>query len=387
MSGDSVYRDEAELHRAMRYSRIHEWLVLVGWLYSSLVSLLALTTGLSASLRTRSERISRRPVLSALLFAAMESALAFVVSLPLSFYSDYVVEHRFGLSNQRLTSWLKDEVKGLAVGAVLGGPLMAGMYLVMRRFRQTWWLVLSALTVPLSVVFAHLAPVLLMPLFNKFEPLTDRGLAQRIIDLAARQGVTVSDVMQMDMSKQTKKANAMFTGLGNTKRIVLGDTMLDEFSPDEIEVVLAHELGHQVHRDIWKLIALSAPTTVVGLFAAHRLAPPIIHRFGAKWGLKTEEELADVAALPLITLVSGTALHAISPLINYVSRTFVEHPADRYALDLTKNNNAFVSAMQKLARMNLSNPTPAAIVKFFLYSHPPIGERIHFGRTYRPPTD
>lgn len=387
MSGDSVYRDEAELHRAMRYSRIHEWLVLVGWLYSSLVSLLALTTGLSASLRTRSERISRRPVLSALLFAAMESALAFVVSLPLSFYSDYVVEHRFGLSNQRLTSWLKDEVKGLAVGAVLGGPLMAGMYLVMRRFRQTWWLVLSALTVPLSVVFAHLAPVLLMPLFNKFEPLTDRGLAERIIDLAARQGVTVSDVMQMDMSKQTKKANAMFTGLGNTKRIVLGDTMLDEFSPDEIEVVLAHELGHQVHRDIWKLIALSAPTTVVGLFAAHRLAPPIIHRFGAKWGLKTEEELADVAALPLITLVSGTALHAISPLINYVSRTFVEHPADRYALDLTKNNNAFVSAMQKLARMNLSNPTPAAIVKFFLYSHPPIGERIHFGRTYRPPTD
>lgn len=387
MSGDSVYRDEAELHRAMRYSRIHEWLVLVGWLYSSLVSLLALTTGLSASLRTRSERISRRPVLAALLFAAMESALAFVVSLPLSFYSDYVVEHRFGLSNQRLTSWLKDEVKGLAVGAVLGGPLMAGMYLVMRRFRQTWWLVLSALTVPLSVVFAHLAPVLLMPLFNKFEPLTDRGLAQRIIDLAARQGVTVSDVMQMDMSKQTKKANAMFTGLGNTKRIVLGDTMLDEFSPDEIEVVLAHELGHQVHRDIWKLIALSAPTTVVGLFAAHRLAPPIIHRFGAKWGLKTEEELADVAALPLITLVSGTALHAISPLINYVSRTFVEHPADRYALDLTKNNNAFVSAMQKLARMNLSNPTPAAIVKFFLYSHPPIGERIHFGRTYRPPTD
>lgn len=387
MTSDSVYRDDAERERAVRYSRVREWLVLIGWVYSSVISILTLTTGLSAALRETAARFSPRRFGPALLYSALVTALSFLITFPLSLYSDFVIEHRYGLSNQSFPGWMADELKGLGVGVVLGSPLMAGAYLVIRRFRQRWWLLLSALTVPLSVIFANLAPVLLMPLFNRFEPLKDRKLARHIIDLAAQEGVTVSDVMQMDMSKQTKKANAMFTGLGNTKRIVLGDTLLDEFTSDEIEVVLAHELGHQVHRDIWKFIALSAPTTVIGLFAAHRLAPPIIRRFGRDWGLNVEEGLADVAAMPLLTLLSGLALHAISPLLNYLSRAYVEHPADRYALDLTGKKDAFVSAMQKLARMNLSNPKPSALVKIFLYSHPPTDERIRFGREYKPSSE
>jgi STE24 endopeptidase len=176
----------------------------------------------------------------------------------------------------------------------------------------------------------------------------------------------------------------MFTGLGNTKRIVLGDTMLDEFTPDEVEVVLAHELGHQVHRDLWKLIALSAPTSVVALYSAHRFTPALIKRFGARWGLDSDAGLQDVAAMPLFTLVGRGATLAITPLLAALSRNLIEHPADRYALDLTGNREAFIGAMEKLARMNLSNPRPSALVKYLLYDHPPIGERIEFGRKYQP---
>ena len=184
-------------------------------------------------------------------------------------------------------------------------------------------------------------------------------MAKRITDLAAGQGVRVSEVLQMDMSKQTKKANAMFTGVGNTKRIILADTLLDEFTADEVEVVLAHELGHQVHRDLWKLIGLQVPVTLVTFFAAHRLTRPIMDRFGEKWGLKVEEGAADVAALPLLSLVGGAAGMVVGPALNAIIRRWIEHPADVYALDLTRKRGAFISAMEKLGKMNLSNPRPS----------------------------
>jgi STE24 endopeptidase len=223
-----------------------------------------------------------------------------------------------------------------------------------------------------------------MPLFNKFEPLRDRALAKRITDLAAGEGVRVSDVLQMDMSKQTKKANAMFTGVGNTKRIILADTLLDEFTEDEVEVVLAHELGHQVHRDLWKLIGLQVPVTLFTFFAAHRLTGPILDRYGEKWGLEVEQGAADVAALPLLSLVGGAAGMVLGPVLNAIVRSLVEHPGDVYALDLTDKRDAFISAMEKLGKMNLSNPRPSALVKWMLYDHPTLQERIDFGRAYQP---
>jgi STE24 endopeptidase len=223
-----------------------------------------------------------------------------------------------------------------------------------------------------------------MPLFNKFEPLRNRALAKRITDLAAGEGVRVSEVLQMDMSKQTKKANAMFTGVGNTKRIILADTLLDEFTEDEVEVVLAHELGHQVHRDLWKLIGLQVPLTLVTFFAAHKLSRPIIDRYGKRWGLDVEQGAADVAALPLLSLVGGIAGMVVGPVLNAVVRNWIEHPADVYALDLTHKRDAFIGAMEKLGKMNLSNPRPATLIKWLLYDHPPLQERIDFGRAYKP---
>jgi STE24 endopeptidase len=237
--------------------------------------------------------------------------------------------------------------------------------------------------IPFTIILSNLAPVLILPLFNKFEPIKDRALAERIKALAAAQGVTIADVLQMDMSKQTRKANAFFTGIGNTKRIVLGDTLLAEFTPDEIEVVLAHELGHQVHRDLWKLIGLGAATTALTAWAVDRLGPPLIERYGRRFGLDPARGVGDVAALPLLSLLLNALSLLLLPIQNGISRNLIERPADRYALELTGKREAFVGAMEKLGRMNLADPQPPALVKYFLHSHPTLQERIAFGRDWQ----
>ena len=381
-TGGDIYHNPAERERAIHYSRIHEWLVLVGALYGALLSVLALATGASARVRQRAERIAPDKLGPVMPYGVVAMLSSFLASLPLSYFEGYTIEHRYGLSNQTRRAWLGEQLKGLGIGMVIGLPVLEGVYAAIRRWPARWWAILAGLTVPFSIVTVTLAPVLLLPLFNKFEPLKNRALTKRIKDLAASQGVQVSEVLQMDMSKQTKKANAAFTGLGKTKRIMMGDTLLQEFSDDEVEVVLAHELGHQVHHDIWKLIALSAPTSVIGLYAAHRLTSPIVRRFGQTWGIDVEAGAADVAALPLLGLLGRVSLLGVGPLLNALVRNAVERPADDYALRLTGNRAAFISAMEKLGRMNLSNPRPSALVKYLLYDHPPLHERIEMARRY-----
>ena len=175
----------------------------------------------------------------------------------------------------------------------------------------------------------------------------------------------------------------MFTGIGNTKRIVLADTLLDEFTAEEVEIVLAHELGHQVHRDIWKLIGLGALTTALTAWAVDRLATPLLDCYGRRFGLDPAQGIGDVAALPLLSLLLSAVSLGLSPIQNAISRNLIERPADRYALDLTRNPEAFVGAMEKLGRLNLADPRPPRLVKWLLYGHPPLQERIAFGRAWR----
>ncbi len=383
----TFYGDEQDRERARRYSRTRQWLILAGMLWSTAISAVGLATGLSAGLRDRAAGIAPRrlgPTMPYTLGAIVLSALA---SLPLSYLSSFVLERRYGLSNQSRRAWLGDQAKRLGVGVALGLPLAQAVYWVMRRYPRRWWMILSTLTVPFTVVLGSLAPVLILPLFNRFEPLKDRALAERIKRLAASQGVQVADVLQMDMSRQTNKANAFFTGFGRTRRIVLGDTLLQEFTPDEVEVVMAHELAHQVHRDLWKGIGVGTLSTVVTSYVVKRLAPPLIRRWGPRFGLDVEQGVGDVAAMPLLALLLGLVSLLLSPLQNAWSRRLVEHAADRYALDLTRNPRAFVGAMEKLGRMNLADPAPPALVKHLLYSHPPLQERIDFGRSYEEPSD
>lgn len=379
--------ERRERDRAARYSTLREWLAVADLLWGAAVLALALVTGLSARLRGWSTRHSPRRLGPVVPYVAIGTLLSAMVSLPLSWVTSYLVEHRFGLSNQSLRAWLTDWLKGVGVQLVLGTSLIAGMYWIMRRYPRRWWAVLAGLTLPVSVLFSNLAPVLLMPLFNKFEPLQDQEMARHIKDLAAAQGVHVSDVMQMDMSRQTTKVNAFFTGMGNTKRIVVGDTLLTAFTPDEVEVVLAHELGHQVHRDLWKLIGVQLPTTLAVFYSMQRLAPALQRRFGRSWGLTGNVVGEDVAALPLLGLIASTTSLTLTPVINAMVRAWVEHPADRYALELTGKSEAFIGAMEKLGRMNLANPSPSRLVKWLFHSHPTVQERIDYARDYKASRD
>lgn len=383
--GDNLYASDQERERALRYNRLREWLVLAGMAWTTLINLVALVSGFSGWLRRRTERIAPQKLGPEIPYGLAAAFLSSLASLPLSYYGGWVVEQQYGLTNQTRRAWAAEQAKGTAVGLALGMPLLHAVYYVIRRSPRWWWAILSALTIPFTIILANLAPVLILPLFNKYEPIKDRALADRIKALAATQGVTVSDVLQMDMSKQTKKANAFFAGLGNTKRIVLADTLLNEFTPDEIEVVLAHELGHQVHGDIWKLIGLGALTSALTAWAVDRLGAPLIARHGQRYGLDPARGVGDIAALPLLSLLLNAVSLLLMPIQNGISRNLIERPADQYALDLTHKRDAFIGAMEKLGRMNLADPQPPALVKYFLHGHPTLQERIAFGRDWQPP--
>lgn len=303
-------------------------------------------------------------------FGVVFGGIYLLVNLPLSYYSGFVLPHRYGMSTQSLKGWIGDQIKGGLVGGIIGLLVLEVIYALLRAAPQTWWLWAAGVMLLFSVVLANLAPVLLMPLFNKFVPLGDEhaDLAQRLIRLAERANTKVRGVYRFDMSRRTRAANAALTGIGGTRRIILGDTLLDSFTPDEIETVLAHELGHHVHRDIPIGIVVESIVTLIGLGAA-----AIIMQWGAAaLGFGGP---SDIATLPLFALAMGAFGLITMPLGNTYSR-WRERRADEYALQATGNGAAYASALTRLANQNLSDADPEAWVEFLLYSHPALSKRI-----------
>ena len=304
------------------------------------------------------------------LFVAIFGGIYTVINLPLSYYSGFVLPHRFGQSNQTLKDWVIDQIKGLAIGAPLGLLLLELLYLALRVTGSLWWLWAAIGMLIFTVLLSNLAPILIMPLFNKYIPLGDehKELADRLLDLARRANTKVQGVFKFDMSKRTKAANAALTGIGNTRRIVLGDTLINEFSTDEIETVLAHELGHHVHKDIPFLIAFGTLSTTLSLYLASLALNWAIGYFNFTGP-------ADVAAFPALGLIFGAYGLITMPIDNAVSR-WRERMADDYALESTGKREAFASAFTRLANQNLGEVDPEKWVVFLFHSHPPLGERI-----------
>ncbi|HEY5981843.1 MAG TPA: M48 family metallopeptidase [Anaerolineales bacterium] len=309
-------------------------------------------------------------------FALVFGGILSIIGLPLAYYGGFVLPHRYGQSNQSLRDWVVDQLKGLLIGAPIGLLLLELMYFALRAAGEAWWLWAAGGLLIFNVLLSNLAPILIMPLFNKYVPLGEEhaDLAKRLMDLAARAGTQVRGVYKFDLSRRTKSANAALTGIGNTRRIILGDTMIKEFTPDEIETVLAHELGHQVHRDILIYIVLGFVTTLVGLY----LAALAMHWAVAAYGYA---DVSDPAALPALALILGLYGLLTMPIENAISR-WREGLADEYALDATGKKEAFASAFARLANQNLSEVDPAAWVVWMFYSHPPLGERIAAARAW-----
>jgi len=369
--------DPEKQKQAKAYARIRRRLWVVDTLFSTLYFLAWILLGWAISLRAALSNITTNEWLLVPLFVAVFGGIYFLLNLPLGYYSGFVLPHRFGQSNQTLKDWITDQLKGLAVGAPLGLILLELLYLALRVTGDLWWLWAAGGLLVFNVLLINLAPILIMPLFNKYVPLDDehKELAERLLKLAERAKTKVRGVFKFDMSKRTKSANAALTGIGNTRRIVLGDTLINEFSTDEIETVLAHELGHHVHRDIPVLVTFGILSTTLGLYLAS---------LGLNWAIGTFgfTSPADVAALPALGLIFGIYDFFTMPLNNAISR-WRENMADDYALQATGKHAAFASAFTRLANQNLGEVDPESWVVFMFYSHPPLGARIEKARRWK----
>jgi STE24 endopeptidase len=298
-----------------------------------------------------------------------------ILTLPLSYYTGYVLPHRYDQSTQTLRDWIWDGIKGTLVSLVIGIPLLLGLYALLRISGDSWWFWAAAGYTFFGVVLTSLAPILLMPIFYEFKPLTEdrQDLAERLIKLAEQAGAHVEGVYKMDMSRRTKAANAALAGLGRTRRIILGDTLLEKFTPDEIETILAHELGHHVHRDIPMGIAAQTIFNFISFFIGARVLD---------WALGTFnlQAVYDPAGLPALMLALSVVGLVSMPITNLYSR-WRESLADDFALEQTGKPEAFASAMTRLANQNLAQVDPPRWVVLILSSHPPLRERIQKAET------
>ena len=363
-----VIPDPARRERAREYARRRRRLFFLDLALTAAILLLFLTTGSSVWLRDALAAIVPAYFLLVTAYVAVLTLASAVIFLPLSYYSGFVLPHQYDLSVQTLGSWAADYAKGTIIGLVQAVLIALPVYALL-RFAPEWWWLWAAIVITLcAVVLANLAPVLIVPLFYKLQPLEDTYLRDRLVALAERAGTQVRGVYVMDMSRRTRSANAALMGLGNTRRIVLGDTLWQHFTPEEIEAVLAHEFGHHVHQDLWKGIAFQS----ILIFASLWLADQIIRSQMAPLGLLG---IDDIAGLPLLLLVSGGLLTLLLPVSNGVSRRW-EADADRFAVRMTGNAVAWKGALAKLADQNLAEVDPPAWVEWLLYSHPSIRHRI-----------
>ena len=362
--------DPERQKQAKQYARIKRRLWLVNQIISLVYALLWLITGWSTSLRTWLERFSSSDWLIVAAFAAVFGGIFFLLNLPLGYYAGFILPHRFDLSTQSQKDWVLDQLKSLAVSVVLGMLLLELVYFALRVTGDSWWLWVTGGMLVFSVLLGNLAPILIMPLFNKFTPLSEEhaNLSERLIRLAEKANTKVRGVFKMDMSRRSKQANAFLTGIGNTRRIVLGDTLIDEFSEDEIETILAHELGHHVHHDLPWLIGFGTIITASGLYLVSLAINWAIMTFGLTG-------VADPAGLPALMIMLGIYELVTMPLENAFSR-WREGLADDYALTATQKPKDYATAFTRLANQNLGEVDPESWVVFLFYSHPPLNARI-----------
>jgi len=304
------------------------------------------------------------------LFLAV-TALHLCVSLPLSFYAGYVLEHRFHLSTLSVGGWLWRYVKRNLLAIALGTVMVLGLFWLIWTTHGWWWLTAAAVFFLVSVLLGQLAPILILPLFHKIEKLDAPELAERIGRLAQGTGLSIEGVYRMTLSDETVKANAMLAGLGRTRRVLLGDTLLDGFTPDEIEVIFAHEVGHHVFRHIRKMIFGGIIYSAAGIWICDRLLGVLVPHVGGSLDYAT----LPVWLLPWLLLILTLFASLLEPLQNAVSRRY-ERQCDRYALQRTGLRAAYISAFRKLAQLNKDDPDPPWLEVFLFHSHPPIAQRL-----------
>lgn len=359
---------KSDTAEAREYNRIHRRLQIADFVIGLGFLLVLLLTGWTGVLRDWSLRgTGQQYELAIFVYVLMLLAMSKVLGLGLNYYA-FRLEHHYNLANQKLRSWSWDQLKAWIVSVVIATILVELIYWTIRVSPQRWWLFAWAIFIAFTVIFAQIAPVVLFPLFYKFRPLENDQLRERLIRLSERAGTHVRGVYEWKLSEKSKKANAALAGLGATRRIILADTLLQNYSADEIEAVLAHELGHHVHKHMLKGVLVQVGISLFGFWAA-----AVVLRYAIERDMFVS--LHDFANLPLLVLVSTVLSVLLMPLLNAYSR-HNERQADSYAFRSLSDVTHFVSSMNKLADQNLAERQPSRWVEVLFHSHPPIAKRI-----------
>jgi STE24 endopeptidase len=362
-----------------RYRKLKRAASIVSFILTIGMLMVVIVTPADEWLRDQALEFSTNSALGAIVvFIDLYIALQVLTFLP-HVYSSLFLERRAGMSVQLFGSWIEDWVKGLAIGLVIGIAGAAGVYALLDNFQDTWWLIAGAGVTVFVILLTNLAPVILMPLFYRFEPLADGPVRDRLLALCDRVGVNAVDASVWKISEKSNRSNAAVVGWGNTRRVIVSDTMLDTYEPDEIEAVLAHELGHHVSGDIRNAILVQTPITFLSFLAIHL----VIGWLEGPLNLTGREDLAGMPALALILI--GVSLIAL-PLMNGYSR-WREASADRYALDTIDDPGSFARAMDRLAAQNLADRNPHRLVEILFHSHPAIDKRVAQARAFSATTE
>jgi STE24 endopeptidase len=376
--GEVAVPEPSEL--ALQYYRSGNLLWAIGTALALLVPAILLFTGVSARLRGLGFRIGRRWLPSVALYALLFTLAMALLTLPLTYYEGFVRPHAYGLSNQSFEKWVGDWLKGVAVSGVGLALVLWIPYLLLRRSPRRWWLYAGLTTIPIATFVLIVSPIWIDPLFNDFGRLKDRALERRILALADRAGIPGSRVYEVNKSVDTKTVNAYVTGVGATKRIVLWDTILAKLEPDQIVFVVAHEMGHFVLRHVLALIVVATVLMTGSLYVVHLVSGKLIARFSKPFGF---DQLSDVASLPLLLLLGTLVSLLATPLVLAFNR-HQEREADRFGLELTRDNRAAATTFVRLQEENLGVPRPGPLYMLWRGSHPSLGDRVDFANRYRP---
>ena len=369
-------KDALSLPNARSYQRVKLTMSIVSMALNVVIPLVFLLSGGSEAIRNLAEGWTSSSALVVVLFLLVTGVGFQIIEFPLEMYSGFIVEKQFGLGKVSIGSWIYDWLKGTLLQSLLLVGLISGMYWLLRSQPDTWWLWAAIGATILVIILMALVPVLLMPLFYKFEPIPEGELKGRLFDLADQIGTHVQGIYVWHLGDKTSKANAAVTGWGRTRRIIISDTLIESNSIEEIEVVMAHELGHHVRWDVWKMLAVSTALIFISFFVIDLALAAWIDSLGLR-------SIDDIAGLPLVLIVgAGVSLVAL-PFSNWLSRK-AETAADLYALNLTGMRDEFISAMNKLGDQNLSQKSPNAIVEFLFHSHPSIQHRIDRANSWTP---
>lgn len=373
----ATFMTAKQVNQAFMYSRIKDVVYFIGGPLEWAIYLFILGTGLSAFYRRWVQPV-KGSFFQIVIFLILLTFTTTLLHFPLDYYS-FELRQEYGISTEPFADWMRDNVKSFWLSIVMTAPLVWLLYYMIKKSPKRWWFWVWLLSIPIMLFFMYIQPVVLDPIFHEFSPLKDQQLKKEILKLAEEANIPTRQVYEVDMSKKTNALNAYVNGIGSNTRIVLWDTTLKKLKTDEVLFIMAHEMGHYALKHMFWLFLGSIGMILVALFFLYHSLHWVVHRWGSFWGIRTG---SDMASLPIILLLLSILSFVSMPIQNAVSRQY-EHAADEYAMNMFSDSDAAIRTFQRLAVEGLSEVNPPGLVKFVLYSHPTLYERILYVKNFK----